>query len=53
MSIQYTVLDLNSRPLEHESPHITTRPGLSPYLQGLYSFTLLDFSVFVILQMNV
>ena len=22
--------DLNSQPLEHESPHITTRPGLRP-----------------------
>ena len=22
--------DLNSRPSEHEAPHVTTRPGLSP-----------------------
>ena len=24
--------DLNTRPLEHESPPITTRPGLPPYM---------------------
>ena len=29
MSIQY--MNSNSRPLEHESPLITTRPGLPPY----------------------
>ena len=27
--------DLNSRPLEHESPSITTRPGLPPQIQLL------------------
>ena len=27
--------DSNSRPLEHESPPITTRPGLPPYLPSL------------------
>ena len=30
MSIQFTVLGLNPRPSEHESPPITTRPGLPP-----------------------
>ena len=28
MSIQYTVLGTNPRPSEHESPPITTSPGL-------------------------
>ena len=30
MSIQYTVPAFNPRPLKHESPPITTRPGLPP-----------------------
>ena len=30
MSIQYTDRDSNPQPLEHESPPITTRPGLLP-----------------------
>ena len=28
--------DLNSQPLEHESPPITTRPGLRPLMFFLY-----------------
>ena len=37
VSIQYTVRDSNSRPLEHESPPITTRPepGLRPIVQSV------------------
>ena len=38
MSIQYSHCDSNQPPLEHESPPITTRPGLTP---------LQDFSLFV------
>ena len=30
MSIQYPVLNSNPRPLEYESPPITTRPGTNP-----------------------
>ena len=30
MSIQYTVLGFKPQPSEHESPPITTRPGLPP-----------------------
>ena len=32
--------DSNSRPLEHESPTITTRPGLSPWFKCLAITTL-------------
>ena len=31
--------DSNSRPLEHESPPITTRPGLPPFVSTLLAFT--------------
>ena len=36
MSLQYTVQDLNSQPLEHESLHITTRPELPPYFKTIF-----------------
>ena len=35
MSIQYKVCrDSNPRPLEHDSPHITTRPGFPRNFRG-------------------
>ena len=39
MSAQYTVLGFEPLPLEHESPPITTRPGLLPYLNARPKFT--------------
>ena len=35
MSVRYTVLGFELRHLEHESPLITTKPGLPPFQQAL------------------
>ena len=40
MSIQYAMLGLNPRPSGHESPPITTRPGLPPNVMSKFSSVL-------------
>ena len=42
MSIQYWCLDSNQRPSEHESPPITTGPGLPPTVSNVWKLILTD-----------